>query len=552
MNRPLLYLTTALVAASASLAGCALRPNPGVDIEKAPLLEGLGEHSYPVTTTNPLAQRLFDQGLILAYAFNHREAARSFRNAAEADPDCAMAHWGVALVLGPNINAPMEPSDVPEAYRSIQQALSLADQVTPKERGLIEALSKRYVAEPLEDRSALDLAYAESMDELARRFPEDPDIRALCAEALMDLSPWDYWDEQMEPRPNTVRVLDLLDGALARDARHALANHLYIHAVEYGRPELGIQSAKQLEALLPGAGHMVHMPSHIYIRVGMYHEGTLANERAILSDDTYVTQCHQQGIYPLAYIPHNHHFLWACATLEGRKERAISAALELAERVDTETMRTPGLETLQHYWITPLYAWVRFGEWQEVLRYPAPPEDLIYPNGIWHYARGMALARTGRFEEAAIELAALEELAAEPLMSRLRIWGINTFAATLEIASDTLRGELALEKGKTGDAIVALRKAVERQDATAYNEPPDFHYPVRQSLGAALLAAGRFEEAEIVYREDLETFPENGWSLHGLAQSLRAQNKAEDLAEVESRLQKAWQWSDVTLESSRF
>ncbi len=238
--------------------------------------------------------------------------------------------------------------------------------------------------------------------------------------------------------------------------------------------------------------------------------------------------------------------------MEGRKERAISAALELAERVDKEMMRTPGLETLQHYWITPLYAWIRFGEWDEILRYPQPADDLMYPNGIWHYARGMALARTGKSDEAARELAALEEIAKEPLMARLRVWGINTFASTLEIASDALRGELALEEGRIDEAVAALTKAVERQDATLYNEPPDFHYPVRQSLGAALLAAGRYADAERAYAEDLETFPENGWSLYGLAESLRAQNKTEDLAGVEARFEAAWQWSDVTLSSSRF
>lgn len=551
MNRPFFSPAIALMAA-AGLAGCALRPHGDIDIDKAPLLDGLGEHHYPVTTSNELAQRLFDQGLILAYAFNHQEAARSFRSAARIDPDCAMAHWGVALVLGPNINAPMEASDIPEAYRSIQRARSLADRVTPRERGLIDALSKRYVAEPPEDRRDLDLAYAEAMKELSLRFPEDADIRAMSAEALMDLSPWDYWTEQLEPKPETVRMLELLDGALALDPKHPLANHLYIHVVEYGRPELGIAAAKQLESLLPGAGHMVHMPSHIYIRVGLYHEGTLANERAALSDDTYVTQCRQQGIYPLAYIPHNHHFLWACATLEGRKERAISAALELEKRVDKEMMRVPGLETLQHFMITPLFAWVRFGQWDEVLEAPAPDPDLPYPNGIRHYARGIAFARTGQFDEAARELAALEEIAAEPSMAKIKIAGINTFASVLEIAEDALRGELALEQGKVEEAIAALSEAVEHEDAMAYNEPPDFHYPVRQSLGAALLAAGRFAEAEKVYRDDLETFPENGWSLHGLLESLEAQGRSVDLADVTARFERAWQWSDVDLRSSRF
>ena len=303
--------------------------------------------------------------------------------------------------------------------------------------------------------------------------------------------------------------------------------------------------------MLPGAGHMVHMPSHIYIRVGEYHEGSLANERAILSDDAYVTQCRQQGIYPLAYVPHNHHFLWACLTLEGRRERALAAANELAKRVDSEMMRTPGLETLQHYWVTPFYAQVRFGEWEEILKAPAPPSDLEYPNGVWHYARGMAFTRTGRLEEADSELKALSEIAERPLMSRLKVWEINTFESVLRTCADALAGELALARGDTENAIRLLEQGVARQDAMMYNEPPDFHYPVRQSLGAAYLAAGMPEKAEEVYRADLEEFPENGWSLFGLEQSLRAAGKDGEANGVHARFVKAWSWSDVELTSSR-
>ncbi|MEZ4654806.1 MAG: hypothetical protein R3E12_14775 [Candidatus Eisenbacteria bacterium] len=340
MNRFFLYFVTTLTVVL--LAGCAVRPNGGPDLGKAPLLEGLGEHHYAVTTTKPLAQRLFDQGMILAYSFNHQEAARSFRNAAKVDPDCAMAHWGVALVLGPNINAPMDDESVPEAYAEAQRALQLADRVTPRERALIEALAERYPAEPVEDRRTFDEAYAAAMQKAARAFSDDADIAALCAESMMDLSPWDYWTKDLEPYPATKEFLALLDAAIAIDHGNPLANHLYIHAVEYGRPELGVASARRLEAMIPGAGHMVHMPSHIYIRVGDYHEGVLANQRAVQSDDTYVTQCRQQGIYPLAYVPHNMHFLWACATLEGNKALAISAAEELAEQTNEEMMLVPG------------------------------------------------------------------------------------------------------------------------------------------------------------------------------------------------------------------
>ena len=551
MVRLRLLLIT-LVLASGLGSGCAWGPKSSPDLEAAPLLDGLGNHHYPISTEDPLAQRLFDQGLTLAFAFNHQEAARSFRHAARLDPDCAMAYWGVALVLGPNINAPMDAADVPEAVEASERALELADRVTPKERALIEAVAKRYAFPPPEDRSSLDQAYADAMRNCARAYPEDDEIATLTAEAIMDLSPWDYWDKRLEPHPATLEILDLLETVLGRTSSHPGANHLYIHAVEYGRPELGIGAAKRLETLLPGAGHMVHMPSHIYIRVGEYHEGSLANERAVLSDDAYVTQCRQQGIYPLAYVPHNHHFLWAFLTLEGRRERALKAANELAKRVDPEMMRTPGLETLQHYWITPLYAQVRFGEWEEILQAPAPPSDLEYPNGVWHYARGMAFVRTGRLDEAESEWKALSEIVERPLMSRLRIWEINTFGSVLQICAEALAGELALARGDTENAIRLLEEGVAHQDSLKYNEPPDFHYPVRQSLGAAYLAAGMPEKADAVYRADLQEFPENGWSLFGLEQSLRAAGRDDDADGVHTRFERAWSWSDVELTSSRF
>lgn len=532
--------------------GCAWGPHSSPDLETAPLLDGLGNHHYPISTGEPLAQRLFDQGLTLSYAFNHQEAARSFRHAARLDPDCAMAYWGLALVLGPNINAPMDPADAQEAFEAANRALSLVDRVSLVERSLIESLVHRYESPAPEDRSALDLAYAEAMRECVRQHPDDDEIATLAAESIMDLTPWDYWDENLQPHPATNEALGLLESVLSRSSTHPGANHLYIHAVEYGRPELGIGAAKRLETMLPGAGHMVHMPSHIYIRIGEYHEGTLANERAVLSDDAYVTQCRQQGIYPLAYVPHNHHFLWACATLEGRREHSMKAARELASRVDPAMMRSPGLETLQHYWVTPWYARVRFGLWNEILETSDPPSDLEYPNGVWHYARGMAFVRMERFGEAEVELEALGEIAERPLMSRLKIWDINTFASVLRICVDALAGELALARGEHTEAIARLESAVARQDSLRYNEPPDFHYPVRQSLGIAYLAAGRPVEAEAVYRRDLEEFPENGWSLFGLEQSLRANGRDEEAEAVRVRFDRAWRWADVTLESSRF
>jgi len=518
----------------------------------APLLEGMGSHHRPVTTEVPLAQRYFDQGLVLAFGFNYPEAHRSFMEATRIDPTCAMCWWGASWVLGPNINAVMDPANAPEAWRLLQRAQDAAENATARERAWIAALSERYGPEPLDDRSPRDHAYAEAMAALADRYPDDLDARILHAEALMITTPWDYWQDDGTAKPVTETILAGLDGVLDRDPDHPFANHLYIHAVEAQHPEWGLEEAARLEDLVPGAGHLQHMPSHIYIRVGRYHDATRANQKAVEADRGYLEQVAAQGEYRAAYVPHNFHFMWATATFEGREELALRAAREMAGMVDREAMRQRGLTTLQHYWITPLYAMVRFGHWDEILAHPEPAEDLVYPRAVRHYARGMALTRKGRLDEARDELERLEALADDPSLEWVTVWDINKSRHILAVASDALAGELALAAGDVDAAITALRRAVEHEDALDYDEPPTWHYPVRQSLGVALLQAGRAADAEAVYRADLEVFPENGWSLFGLMEALRRQGKVEEARDVERRFREAWRHADVTLTASRF
>ncbi|NET33377.1 MAG: tetratricopeptide repeat protein [Cyanothece sp. SIO1E1] len=517
-----------------------------------PLFDGLGEHHHPISTQSSEAQRYFDQGLILAYGFNHAEAERSFRAAARLDPDCAMCYWGVAYVLGPNTNAAMPEEAVPKAYAAIQTALDLADQASEPEQAYIQALAQRYVLEPIADRTELDLAYANAMRELVRRYPEDLDAATMLAEALMNTTPWDYWTDEGQPRPVTKEILATLESVIKRDLNHAGANHLYIHAVEAVHPKWGEAAADRLGDLVPGAGHLVHMPSHIYIRVGRYHDAAIANEKAIAVDQDYVTQCHAGGLYKLAYMPHNEHFLLASATLEGRSETAIATARHMAANADPKMMRTPGLAVLQHYSVTPLYALTHFGQWDEILATPAPADDLRYPTGVWHYARGLALTRKNELDAAAKELEQLQAIAADPALQTETIWDLNSTASLLAIAAEVLTGELAAQAGDYENAIAHLETAVKSEDALVYDEPADWYQPVRQFLGAALLAADRPTEAETVYQQDLARYPQNGWSLFGLAQSLQMQGQVKAAQTTQDQFEAAWQHADIDLVASRF
>jgi tetratricopeptide (TPR) repeat protein len=525
---------------------------PNAQGQIAPRLQELGKHTFPITTRQKQAQLFFNQGINLAYGFNHAEAARAFREVARLDPTSAMAYWGQALVLGPNINAPMNGEDEPKAWELIQKAISLRSHASQRERDYIDALARRYSGEPKPDRKALDRAFADAMQNLHKKYPQDLEAATIYAEALMNLRPWNYWTRDSRPYPETSEILRLLEFVLKRNPNHPGALHYHIHAVEATKnPELAETSADRLMPLMPGAGHMVHMPSHIYMRVGRYAAAAKSNEIAIQADEDYITQCRAQGIYPLTYYPHNLHFLWAAATMEGRSQVAIDTARKLAAQIPLHALKDSPF--LQGFVVVPDYALTRFGKWEEILKMPAPSYESPFTIGVRHYARGIAFSATGRLEEAAKELDSLRTIAGNKEFEKLRAsFSLNAAHAILRIAPEVLAGELAAKRGDFEMAIAYLNKAARYEDALIYTEPPDWHYPVRHSLGAVLMQAGRPLEAEMVYWEDLKINRENGWALFGLAQSLRAQGKNEEASAAEARFQKAWTRADVKLTSSRF
>lgn len=524
------------------------------DPQAIPLFEDLGSHHYPVSTKEPLAQRYFDQGLILAFSFNHAEAARSFKQAYQIDSKCALCYWGEALVLGPNINAPMDPAAVPVAYGLVQKMLAHAGTASNKEKILIQALSKRYTLVAPEDRTSLDEIYAASMLDAVQRFPDDAVIISLYAEALMDIHPWDFWSKQGIAKPWTAEIIFMLERALKIDENNPLANHLYIHMLEASpNPEKAIPSAERLPELVPGSGHLVHMPAHIYIRVGRYRDAILANQKAVKVDRGYLNHNHAESIYTMAYVPHNHHFLWAAAIKTGRKSLATQAAANTADQVNHELIHEPGFAgTLQHFYMIPLYTKALFGNWDAILAEPAPAAELVYPTGIWRYARGLALLRKGKLEAAKQELEMLKQNKADPAVAKLTVFDLNPVSQLLQIGIDVLQGEIAAQSNEYDTAVSYLEHAVELEDSLNYTEPKDWYLPPRQVLGAVLLASNKSEKAEQVYRQDLVYHPQNGWSLFGLLQSLRAQGKDGEADKVQKQFKQVWQDADVTLTGSRF
>ena len=515
----------------------------------APRLQDLGAHSRRVSTRDPLAQRYFDQGLVLAYAFNHAEAVRSFREAQRIDPDCAMAYWGEAYALGPNINAPMDATAVSPAWIAIQRAIGLGVKAGPVERDLIAAQAKRYTEHASADRSALDRAYAAAMQELARKYPDDADIQAIAAESIMDTDPWNYWTNDGNPRPYTADVLALIERALALDPDHPMALHLHIHAIEASQdPARAVRSGERLGAVVPGAGHLVHMPSHIFFRVGRYADAVSANLRAIEVDEDYLTQCRAQGIYPAAYYPHNVHFLWIAHSYLGRSADALEAARKTAAAAH-HPMPLP----LDQFHAAPLHTLVRFARWDEILREPQPQASQLYLTVVWRYARGMALAARADPAAAELELRELRAVLVRPDFPAQMLMANSPPLRLAQIAERVLAGEAALARKDLGSGVEALASAVRLEDSLMYNEPPDWPYPARHWLGAALLAADRPVEAESVYLEDLRRHPNNGWALFGLVQALRAQGagRSADLAQAAARLARAWETADVELRSSK-
>ncbi len=556
-------LLSILLTASVALAGCrGSSTPPAADADAAlvaragaPLFQGMGEYARTITTRDPGAERYFNQGMVLSFGFNHAEAIRSFRAAQKLDPSCAMCFWGEALATGPNINvtskgkAIMSPADRLAAHTAAQKAVSLKANATDVERALIDAQAARYDGSETSERAPLDRAYAEAMRTVVTRFPGDDDAAAIYAEAWMNTMPWDYWSDNGDPKPATVEVIAALERILARSPRHALALHLYIHAVEASStPGRAESAADRLLTLVPAAGHLVHMPAHTYWRVGRYHDASEANVKAAAVDESYIAQCHAQGFYPAMYYPHNIHFLWAASSMEGRSAVAIAAARKVAANVRMEQIKE--FPTVEFFKTIPLLALVQFGRWDEVLAEPMPDASLDYATAIQHYARGTAFARRGDVAAARRERAALV-----PLRDTTKITFLDTndypAVALLRIADALLQGELAMAGKSHAAAIGHFQRAVALQDTLPYTEPPFWYYPTRQSLGSALLAARRAAEAERVYRKDLEAYPHNGWSMFGLIQSLEAQGKTGEAAEVRQMFEHVWSQADVKLTGSR-
>jgi tetratricopeptide (TPR) repeat protein len=514
------------------------------------LYDSLGSYSYPITTTSTDAQRWFDQGLRLVYAFNHHEAQKAFREAARLDPRCAMCFWGIAMTEGGNYNHPTDAEREKNALAAVQQARERAAGVRPPERALIEALARRHSADPQAQRPALDRAYADAMREVAREFPNDLEGATFFADAMMNLRPWNLWAPDGTPHPGTDEIVATLERVLARNANHPGALHLYIHAVEASRtPARAEAAADRLRSLMPGAGHMVHMPSHIYWRVGRYADAVAVNLAATRADQAYFKTAQPSPIYRGLYYPHNIDFVWQSASMSGRSAETIRAAREFAENAPPEMIKQmPDMETAP---VAPIVALARFGRWDEVLRYPAPPREWPYTSGVWRYARGLAWNAKGQADDAARELRELEAIL-QAIPAERTVGFFFRARNMLQLSANVLAGEIA---AKAGDAVTAerlLRAAVAEQDTHWFTEPPPWYFPVRQALGAVILQAGRAGDAEQVYREDLRRNPGNGWSLFGLAQSLKAQGKTAEAAQVDESFRKAWAQADVTLSASRF
>lgn len=516
------------------------------------LFDDLGPLTRPISSRVPEAQRYFDQGMRLMYGFNHQAAGLAFAQASRLDPKCAICSWGEALVLGPNINLPMLPEAVAPAWTALREAQARRAHASEVEQALIDALAQRYAESARADRAPLDLAYANAMRDVVARFPDDLDAATLFAESLMDLMPWAYWDRQRQPNTYTPELMHTLESVLARDPQHIGAIHYYIHATEGSpTPQSAERYADVLASLAPGAGHLVHMPAHTYIRVGRYHDATLNNLKATDADAHFLQFCRgSNGMYPLGYVPHNWHFAAMTAALHGSRTLAIEAAEQAARRADQEQLQTLGF--MQQFVVAPLFAQVRFGQWDAILAPADAPAALPYPRGIWHFARGVALLRHGKPANAQRELRALQKLAADPALQELVLWDINRADRVLGVAVAMLRGELALARGQRQTGIASLRAAIAAEDQLNYNEPPDWPLPVRPYLGAALLDAKRPKEAAQVYAQDLIKYPENGWSLYGLTRAQRALKQGSAAADSERRYAAAWQWADVELAASRF
>lgn len=541
------HLTAIGLTATFLLGGAwslAAEPSPA----KVPFFQGLGQHGRKVTTASPEAQRYFDQGLCFLYAFNHDEAIRSFQAAAEIDPACAMAWWGIAVANGPHINNPTVPPErAKAAWDALTRAQAMAAEASKTEQALIAALAKRYANPQPEDRKSLDEAYAAAMREVWKANPDDADIGALSAESMMDLRPWDFWTKEGQPQPGTEELVATIEAVLAQSPNHPLALHLYIHAVEASpHPEKAVAPADRLRDLQPGLGHLVHMPSHIDVRLGSWAKAIESNAKAIESDRKYREQSPRQGFYHV-YMAHNHHMLAYGAIMRGQSKLAINSINNMVKGMPPEWVRE-NAAVADGFRAMPLEVLVRFGKWDEVLAAPEPPEFLPIARALRHCSRGIAFAAKGDVAKAKTEQGAF-------LIAKFKVpadarFGNNAAADLLAVAEHLLAGEIRAREGQLDIGMVELREAVRREDALHYDEPPDWIHPVRHALGATLLAAGRPAEAEQVYRQDLAKLPNNGWSLYGLARSLEQQGKRAESAKFDTQFKELWREADIKITSS--
>ncbi len=539
-----LFALVGAIVFALAIGSCRAGPDAGDRLLQPPrLFDGMGDVRMPISTQVEQAQRYFDQGLALSYGFNHEAAIDSFREAARLDPTCAMCWWGIAFASGPNINAPMGPVAAATAWQAAQQASRLAQHASPAEQAWIAAIQTRYAADAAVSagpgRHALDEAFASAMRELRRTQPEDLHAATISAESLMDLSPWNYWDDDGAPREHTQEVAAALESVLDRDPNHIGALHYWIHLYERFEPERAEEQADRLWQLAPSAGHLVHMPAHIYYRVGRYGESADVNERAAAADVAWFSWCRAPQAYAALYYTHNLHFLWASALAEGRFDASLTAARRLTAQIRDDQLRD--FPFLQDFLATPLLTFARFGEWDLVLGEPPPPAERPFQTALWRYARGIALAREGKLEAAQAERAALAAIVAD------REFGATVFdpaggtvGERLAVAQSHLDGEIALARGNVDLAVQELRAGIATQDAIPYSEPPPFYVPLRQVLGRVLLEARRPRDAEAAFREDLSRYPNNGWSLYGLAKSLEAQGKRSEANWAKQGFQNAW------------
>ena len=536
----------ALLTISLGIAATRLpaeEPSSGDAPSLATIYSGFDGYSRKVTTRSDEAQKWFDQGIQLLYGFNHDEAIRSFEKAAQLDPSCAMAWWGSAYARGLHINNPaMGEEQSRLADEAAQKAIETLDDETPVEEALVRAVRQRYAWPAPEDRTPLDQRYADAMESAWHDFPDDPDVGALFAESLMNLQPWDLWTGDAAPKGRVLEILATLEHTLAVSPMHPGANHFYIHAIEASPwPQRGIDAAERLRALVPGSGHLVHMPSHIFIHVGRYAEAAAANERAIKADEAYFAVAPKPDFYSL-YFLHNIHFLSYAAMMQGRYEAAIGAARKIEQLVPEDFLRNH-VEIADGFMPTALHVLIRFGRWNQILDEPEPPAWRLFSRAERHFARSVAFSALGDTDLARREIELLDEVAAG-LTDEWKM-GNNLATDVIAIARTMAAGELAFRNGNTNQAFALLRKAVAMEDGLSYDEPPGWMQPVRHALGALLLADSRFAQAEQVYRDDLVRHPQNAWSLLGLQQSLRGQKKMRESDALMQAVQQSWSEADV-------